>query len=346
MNASEILPSCTLRPAEPLLPFVSDLTLSFIVPTVGYWLISGVYLMFELFYGVEDYSPLHTPAEKLTRNRATKSHVFYITMRNLVIQNALGWVLARRAGPDLYGCEDRDVAVWAMRLRSLQQWIPSLLALAGIDGKSAASRVSHSMPALAQVLAGGGQAGEFSPFLARWELSLAHLLYYYLVPTMQFVSGYMILDTYQYFAHRMLHQNRWLYRVVHSVHHHLVVPYPWSAFYAHIIEALAVGVGSATLAFTLTGMTLRQGMWFGMGAIFNEINSHTGYDFPLSPGRLLGTSPIFHDLHHQSWGVKYNFGFYTLFWDWLCGTLWMEDEHSMRKYAEGRAMTEKKMANK
>ncbi|KAL0447052.1 UNVERIFIED_CONTAM: Sphinganine C4-monooxygenase 1 [Sesamum latifolium] len=41
----------------------------------------------------------------------------------------------------------------------------------------------------------------------------------------QFLVAMMVLDTWQYFMHRYMHHNKFLYRHIHSQHHRLVVPY-------------------------------------------------------------------------------------------------------------------------
>jgi sphinganine C4-monooxygenase len=46
------------------------------------------------------------------------------------------------------------------------------------------------------------------------------------------------MDKWQYFAHRYMHQNKFLYRHVHSQHHRLVVPYAIGALYNHPLEGL------------------------------------------------------------------------------------------------------------
>ncbi len=45
--------------------------------------------------------------------------------------------------------------------------------------------------------------------------------------------GAFMLDTYQYWMHRLFHRNKFLYRHFHSVHHELTVPYAFGALYNH-----------------------------------------------------------------------------------------------------------------
>lgn len=49
----------------------------------------------------------------------------------------------------------------------------------------------------------------------------------------KFVVGAFIVDTYQYWMHRLFHRNKFLYRHFHSVHHEVTAPYAYAALYNH-----------------------------------------------------------------------------------------------------------------
>uniref|UniRef100_A0A6I9S5D8 Sphinganine C4-monooxygenase 2-like n=2 Tax=Elaeis guineensis var. tenera TaxID=51953 RepID=A0A6I9S5D8_ELAGV len=49
----------------------------------------------------------------------------------------------------------------------------------------------------------------------------------------QFFIGMFVIDTWQYFWHRYMHLNKYLYRHIHSWHHRLVVPYAFGSQYNH-----------------------------------------------------------------------------------------------------------------
>jgi sphinganine C4-monooxygenase len=65
----------------------------------------------------------------------------------------------------------------------------------------------------------------------------------------------LVLDTWQYLGHRLMHQNRFLYRHVHSYHHRLVAPYAFAAQYNHPVEALLIDIVSGALAILVSGMS-------------------------------------------------------------------------------------------
>jgi sphinganine C4-monooxygenase len=46
---------------------------------------------------------------------------------------------------------------------------------------------------------------------ASWEIWTAKALYWYILPAMQFAIAIIIMDTWQYFLHRAMHMNKWLY---------------------------------------------------------------------------------------------------------------------------------------
>jgi sphinganine C4-monooxygenase len=74
---------------------------------------------------------------------------------------------------------------------------------------------------IAAVLAGGKYpslevgldvlTGSPVPTFAAWEMLVARAIYYYIVPALQFALAIFIVDTWQYFLHRAMHMNRWLY---------------------------------------------------------------------------------------------------------------------------------------
>ena len=111
---------------------------------------------------------------------------------------------------------------YAQKIRLSQRAIPFVLSIFGLDPIQLASKVAISQPTIASVLAGGRYAGlvqsaiiggqEVSlPAFASWELLLAKTLYWYGVPALQFLVGILLVDTWEYFLHRAMHLNKWLY---------------------------------------------------------------------------------------------------------------------------------------
>ncbi|KAF6160027.1 hypothetical protein GIB67_033111 [Kingdonia uniflora] len=138
----------------------------------------------------------------------------------------------------------------------------------------------------------------------------------------QFVIAMLVLDTWQYFMHRYMHHNKFLYRHIHSQHHRLVVPYAFGALYNHPIEGLLLDTIGGALSFLLSGMSPRVSIFFFSFATIKTVDDHCGLWLP---GNLFHiffrNNTAYHDVHHQLYGSKFNFSqpFFNI-WDIVLGT--------------------------
>ncbi|KZF23996.1 hypothetical protein L228DRAFT_227865 [Xylona heveae TC161] len=337
------LPEYTLKPLPPLIPSIPDKLLILILPVAAYWIVSLTWH----FIDVNDYLSkyrLHTPAEVLKRNHATRWEVLRDVLLQQVVQTAFGIAMAAVEPDDVFGKEDYDIAVWARRLRGAQRLIPNLLSLFGVDALGSASKLGAAHPILAGALSGGNYpsltqtimmaTGEEAvvPAFANWELTVAKAIYWVGIPALQFFFGALIIDTWQYWLHRIMHTNPWLYSHFHSRHHRLYVPYAYGALYNHPLEGFLLDTLGTGIAYKVVNMTTRQGMWFFTGSTIKTIDDHCGYALPWDPLQFLTSNNAgYHDIHHQSWGIKTNFSqpFFT-FWDRLLGTQWTGGDVSAR----------------
>ncbi|KAF4633417.1 hypothetical protein G7Y89_g4694 [Cudoniella acicularis] len=310
------LPTYTLHAAPPLLPFVSDKVL-------GLASVPLVYLALSIFWEAIDASgiwsryQIHPTAEVLSRNRVDKWEcirgVVAYHVVSLAAAIALSW---SDDGITWTGSQDYDVAVWATRLRLLQKHIPTVLGLIGLDSVGFAGESTSDIagvlrggvyPAIAKS-ASGGIVSEFSS----WELSLASLLYWVVVPAFQFFLCFFIADTWFYWGHRTFHTNKYLYKNFHSIHHKLYVIYAFGAVYAHPVEGIAVDFIAFTLGIVLSGLSPRQAMFFNFVATWKAMSDHCGYVLPWDPFIYLTENT---SQYHDN-----NFGIYFTFWDRLMGT--------------------------
>ncbi|XP_050203697.1 sphinganine C4-monooxygenase 1 [Mercurialis annua] len=138
----------------------------------------------------------------------------------------------------------------------------------------------------------------------------------------QFVTGMVILDTWQYFMHRYMHYNKFLYKHIHSQHHRLVVPYAFGALYNHPAEGLLLDTIGGVLSFLLSGMSPRTSIFFFSFATIKTVDDHCGLWLP---GNLFHAvfknNTAYHDVHHQLYGSKYNFSQpFFVTWDKMLGT--------------------------
>lgn len=140
-----------------------------------------------------------------------------------VIQTVVGTLLGLTEPDDFFGRDEYDIAVWATRIRVAQRAIPGLLAVFGVDANGLAKIMVASYPMLAGALAGGSYPSVVKtiytdstnaitvPEFAGWEMVVAKALYWYLIPAFQFGLAILVVDTWQYFLHRAMHMNKWLY---------------------------------------------------------------------------------------------------------------------------------------
>lgn len=141
------------------------------------------------------------------------------------------------------------------------------------------------------------------------------------------------MDFGMYVLHRFVHQP-WIFFVFHRFHHRHETTNPISLFVLHPFEV--IGFGALMIVFLvfyhmspggLIGYLTLNVLWGTLG--------HSGVEpfpkgFRAIPGLgLLGTS-TFHAEHHEHPG--FNFGFYTLIWDKLFGTLDPEYDQRFQRH--------------
>ncbi|MQL73448.1 hypothetical protein Taro_005790 [Colocasia esculenta] len=159
----------------------------------------------------------------------------------------------------------------------------------------------------------------------------------------QFLLAMLVLDAWQYFLHRYMHANSFLYRYSHSKHHRLVVPYAFGALYYHTPEGLLLNTIGGFVAVVASGMSIRASIFFFSLVAVKNVDIHCGMWIPWHPlNALFGNNGAYHDLHHQTQGGNYNFSQpFFVFWDRILGT---HLPYDVKKREEGgfelRAATE------
>ncbi|KAL3621457.1 Very-long-chain aldehyde decarbonylase GL1-9 [Castilleja foliolosa] len=154
------------------------------------------------------------------------------------------------------------------------------------------------------------------------------------VQAVQFIIAMVVMDTWQYFVHRYMHQNKFLYRHIHSQHHRLVVPYAIGALYNHPLEGLLLDTFGGAISFLVSGMTARTAVFFFCFAVIKTVDDHCGLWLPGNIFHLVfQNNSAYHDIHHQLQGLKFNYSqpFFSI-WDKLLGTY---VPYTLVKRAEG-----------
>lgn len=161
---------------------------------------------------------------------------------------------------------------------------------------------------------------------AGWHLWHAGLITLHDAPWWRVLIDVVVLllamDIGMYWAHRIAHHPR-LYPLFHNLHHNHESTNPISLFVLHPLEVL--GFGGLMLAVLLIYPSSVNGLliYLTLNVAWGTLG-HSGVEpFPAAIAQKFylnwfGTS-TFHAEHHQTPG--YNYGFYTLFWDKLFGTL-------------------------
>ncbi|KDQ19588.1 hypothetical protein BOTBODRAFT_126477 [Botryobasidium botryosum FD-172 SS1] len=271
-----------------IVSFLSDKSLSLLAPLIAYW-------AYSLFFHALDCSDwawidqyrIHESAEVQAKNRATRAEVVKAVVLQQIFQTTLGVLTIEPEGPLDHVKEMRSLA----------------------------PRIAYF------VMKALGQDIGKSLLVSQGE-SIVYFVYWWAIPIVQFVLAFAVIDTWQYFFHRLFHINKFLYKHIHSVHHRLYVPYAFGALYNHWFEGLLLDSIGATIAHTVTGMTSRQTFLLFTFATLKTVDDHCGYALPFDPFQVLfPNNAKYHDIHHRTWGIKTNFSqpFY-IHWDVLFGT--------------------------
>lgn len=118
-----------------------------------------------------------------------------------------------------------------------------------------------------------------------------------------------IIDTWQYFLHRLMHVNKFLYKQFHSWHHRLYVPYAFGSLYNHPLEGFLLDTLGAVIAEWAMGLSTRQAMLLFSVSSFKTVDDHCGYNFPWDPLQMFTRNNAdYHDIHHQVKSVFFLLG--------------------------------------
>ncbi|CAK9435671.1 uncharacterized protein LODBEIA_P03980 [Lodderomyces beijingensis] len=146
--------------------------------------------------------------------------------------------------------------------------------------------------------------------------------YMYAWPLLRLCLASVVIDSWQYWLHRLMHVNRALYRRFHSRHHRLYVPYAFGALYNDPVEGFLLDTLGSGIASLVTGLSHREQIILYTFATLKTVDDHCGYRLPYDPFQIIfPNNSVYHDIHHQIWGIKNNFSqpFFT-FWDVLNST--------------------------
>ncbi len=160
--------------------------------------------------------------------------------------------------------------------------------------------------------------------LILWRANVIQIAYTVSIPRaiLDTLVLFFAMDFLMYLFHRVAHIPP-LFRLLHATHHKYENPRPLTLFVLNPIECLGFGalwlvvitVYPASMAAILIYLTLN---------VASGLMGHLGVEpFPALwtrlPGIALVSTSTFHAEHHAD--SVHNFGFYTLIWDRLFGTI-------------------------
>lgn len=118
---------------------------------------------------------------------------------------------------------------------------------------------------------------------------------------------FILLDDFLFYGvHRWFHENKWLLRNVHSVHHRIHNTCALDGNYFHWLEFVVIG-GLAMVGPILLGCHLYVLYAWIIIRNIEAADGHAGYDFPWNPLRFLPLydGPVYHDFHHARFKGNY-----------------------------------------
>ncbi|KAF2098712.1 aPHC-domain-containing protein [Rhizodiscina lignyota] len=165
------------------------------------------------------------------------------------------------------------------------------------------------------------------------------------------LGAMLVMDFWYFWAHYSAHANHWIYKRLHAHHHQLYRPKAYGASFNTLAETFIFETVGAILGSRVVGLTPKETLFFFTFSTLKGCDDHSGYDIPWNPisawGRIAGVDIVHHNVHHQAWGMKYNYALFFNFWETILGCgyvgprkLRLEDEKRMAKHMPKRMAEE------
>ena len=126
---------------------------------------------------------------------------------------------------------------------------------------------------------------------------------------LQVLFVFVIDDIWFYFFHRWLHQNKFMLKHVHSIHHRATTPFPLEYLYAHPLEWM-LGMIGIVIAFALILIIMPINifaLWiFGLLRNLHEIHIHSDLELPFFSKIPFLSKTKHHDDHHAHLNGNYS----------------------------------------
>lgn len=136
---------------------------------------------------------------------------------------------------------------------------------------------------------------------------------------------FILLDDFLYYwMHRYFHENKWLLKHVHSVHHRVRNTCAINGNYMHWFEFTATA-SLMLLGPLLIGAHLYVVWIWVVIRQFEAVDGHAGYDIHWNPAHWLPLyqGPVYHDFHHAKF--KGNYAGFLPYLDRFMGNTYIKD---------------------
>ena len=129
----------------------------------------------------------------------------------------------------------------------------------------------------------------------------------------------IIDDMFFYFLHRIMHENKLIYRTIHKIHHRANTPIPIDYIYVHPLEWSSGMIGPFIGMLVIGGISIYSFWIYLIIRNFHEIHIHSG----IKSSILHKLMPFYgnnehHDVHHAKRDGNYSSTF--ILWDYIFKT--------------------------
>ena len=126
---------------------------------------------------------------------------------------------------------------------------------------------------------------------------------------LQVVLAFVVDDLWFYFFHKWLHENKFMLKHIHSIHHRATTPFPLEYLYAHPAEWM-LGMLGVFFGFGLMLLFMPvsiYSLWiFGGLRNLHEIHIHSDLELPLLSKLPFISKTKHHDDHHSKLTGNYS----------------------------------------
>jgi sterol desaturase/sphingolipid hydroxylase (fatty acid hydroxylase superfamily) len=130
-----------------------------------------------------------------------------------------------------------------------------------------------------------------------------------LVILFQVLFAFIIDDLYFYFMHRWMHENKFILRKIHSIHHRATTPFPLEYLYGHPFEWI-MGMFGVVFGFGLILLLMPINIYafwlFGALRNLHEIHIHSDLKLPFISKIPFISETKHHDDHHAKLTGNYS----------------------------------------